>query len=177
MLFPQYFVFPNSKLVVGLSPRKGFKKYVWDQHTDIALVVDEATRRLNSWIKSYHHNQRGWRMTPLLKEKLQELILPKKRREGEWDVPFITDVEFPPFDDPEYWEHVRLREMVGQADAVVLEGIEVDRIAFVIDNRKMIAFSDQQLENFIDYVFDVYGLYKYFDYVSKRVPKRKLLNI
>jgi hypothetical protein len=175
-------LFNEDKSTIGphitdSKPRKGFRKHVWDQHTDIAVVVDEATRRLNSWIKSYHHNRRGWRMTPLLKEKFQELVLPKERHEGELDIPFITEVEFPPFDEPEYWERVRLRDMVGQVDAVILEGIEVDRIAFVIDNRKMMAFSEQQLDNLIDYLFDVLGLYDYLEYVSKRVPKKKFLNI
>ena len=147
------------------------------RYTDILLIMEEIIYRVKSWIRIYHYNQRGWILKPKIKSQIQDLIMPKELSNNIFNQPFYTEIELPDFSNDDCWTRVRLRNMIGIPEMIFLESKIILRLAFILDEKRMILVSERQLEEIIEYLFDVIGLNDYIKYIKRKVPKRKFINM
>ena len=152
------------------------RRQPWGQHTDIKLILDDLEKHLRSWIKYYHPNQKAWQISSELWMKINMLINPLNKKKSSIEFPIeYLNIELPPLVDGLNYTRVRIKECVGTSTPIIIRGEMTDWFGYVIDERKMICFSENQLNKVTDRVLNTLGFLQYFDYIKNRIPRKKLI--
>ncbi len=155
----------RTHITDATKPEGTAARYPWGQQFTPYLFVKRVERSVRRWVKPVHYHplRKAWVLKKPLEKKVQELSQATMARAS------IPSEVFSRLDQPESWDWVSLRSLIGKSRIALIEDKSTVKLVFPVDPRQMIAIPVGQIEALNRMIWREYGFDKYWEYIKPKI--------